>query len=203
MPIIAASGIVYTRSPYGALRAEPRPSLEFALKEQYVSVRCARNRLATVMCGYALAGVIPAMADDMSRRTLEGLSAIAVAVDFTADADAKQYAPAPEQLISDAERRLGRSAIKVWKSRVSGPGTLQIAASTTCARIMCAYAVRVELTQGVLLPMARRDAFAIVTTWHTGSIEMRRKEDARAGILALAGRGVDEFIKDYLAVNPK
>jgi hypothetical protein len=136
------------------------------------------------------------------RDTLKGLHGVQVLVEDLKP-EAENYGLTREAIQTDIELRLRQYGIKVLSPEESGRSCLYINVNAVVRDPLeiAAVAVEVQFRQEVLLC---RDLKTRVNapTWGKGSASVVGRgnlKDVREGVKDL----VDEFINDYLAVNPK
>lgn len=143
-----------------------------------------------------------------TRATLKGLTGMAVAVEGLS-ADAEKAGVTRARVRTEVELRLRQAGIRVLETQSEqseAPGTpcltvnLNVLAASLADQPPLVFSVLVELKQRCVL---ERDAgtTAMATTWKTGCV-------FRGGVLReqaseVVGEMVDDFLNDYLAVNPK
>ncbi|MDA2927709.1 hypothetical protein MYX78_10860 [Acidobacteria bacterium AH-259-G07] len=154
-------------------------------------------------------GVTLALAQTIGKESLRGLEGVEVLVAI--GEPIVEAGLSKHQLQVDVELRLRKAGIKVLteEERWNTPGSPFLFASVIGVRISrsetrsgYAYQMKLYLNQQVTLSrdLEKTDAF----TWHTaGVIGITPRDSLTRNIREAIADMVDEFINDYLAINPK
>ena len=144
--------------------------------------------------------------DAYAHPTLHGLQGVGVVVERL-DPDAERDGLTQEQIWTEVGLRLRTAGIRVltreeWLKTPGLPYLYVRVATRKTPHDFYAIAIHVELWQAVLLVRDPTSA-TIAPTWKTkgmiGSVGADRIRTIREAV----GGDVDEFIKDYLAMNPR
>lgn len=135
--------------------------------------------------------------------SLAGIQGIRVLIIGLQD-DAKEDGLTEDALRVDVELRLRQAGIVVLsdeeRRREPTLARLDIGINTLRSEGLYAYSISVSLAQTVRLLNGRLILGA--TTWDSGSVGMVGAKNLRR-VRESLGDKIDEFINDYLAVNPK
>lgn len=169
-------------------------------------MRLTRAFLVTVLsCSWLISGSVSAQ--NHQKETLRGLKGVHVLIETIAR-DAQRDGLTRSSLQTDVELKLRTAGIRVVTSeeRFEEPGWpslyVNVNALASSTGNSYAYSIRVGLDQEVSLwrkPTIR----ATATTWISASVGIVGVNRMRAAVRESVSDQVDEFLNNYLAVNPK
>lgn len=144
------------------------------------------------------------MAMKAFRQTLAGLPGVSVQVE-PLDADAERDGLAREELQGLVEERLRQAGIRLYSQAAlfsAAPGTpvLRVDVATMRLDAHYAYAIRLELWQGVRLDR-EPEVRALGLTWMAATVVGVVGAAALATVRDAVGAAVDEFVTDHRAAN--
>jgi hypothetical protein len=137
---------------------------------------------------------------EISRRSLQGISAVSVDVEDLSDG-AKALGLSEEAIRTDVELKLRLAGIRVVavEEDVKVPGMPTLYVNPQVLSNAKALSITVELQQNVLLERNGQRAVN-VTTWEVGGVGMNpTAQSIRDNIKDF----VDQFLNAWLSVNPK
>ena len=156
--------------------------------------------LALVVYAFPVEGHIDEL---LGRQNLRGIKGVSVLIEVSPDL--KKCGLTESQLQVDVELKLRMAGIKVLtgKKAIDQPFVfLQVeGAKKPNSYNLYLFYIGVELHQGVYL-MRNKSIFSVVPTWSTYTFGEASSEQMTV-IRDLAKDFVDQFINDYLSVNPK
>jgi hypothetical protein len=151
--------------------------------------------IAVLIC---LGTVVPAAAQDVEERALRGITKRDVVIEDLPSQIASIIST--EQLKTDVEQRLRQNGVRIESGRYIPYILVTLTALKHRSLPLFFYSVGVGFRQEGLIMNGTQ---LPVTTWHRGTVGYAGlnefRDEARSEIRDL----VDNFIKDYLSVNPK
>ena len=149
-------------------------------------------------------------ADAVEVLSLKGLNGVAVIVGANFNEYCNQKGLTEKTIQTDAELRLRLAGIKVYspytKDHLSQPGQqilyINIGTLNSEATQCYIYTIRTSLNQDVLL-VRNIQTIKAVPTWVTGCYGIVHFTDIENTIRNTTKDQIDEFVNDYLSVNPK
>ena len=154
---------------------------------------------AVFLIGFTFPSV-QASDSEISRKSLQGISAISVEVEDLSDG-AKALGLSAETIRTDVELKLRLAGIRVVTEDedLKLPGMPSLYVIATVVNSSKAVSIIVELQQNVTLERNGQRAVG-ATTWDAGAVGVNlTAEDIRDKIKDL----VDQFLNAWLSVNPK
>ena len=166
------------------------------------------RRTLLVLISFSIS-VSTAAQGSRSNQTLQGLHGVRVVVE-TLNPELERDGLATRQIQADVEIRLRKAGITVFSpseaNKADSPAVLHVMIDAVKGDDLLEnlYAVhtRVELWQVVYLRRLEKSPAFAAATWTIRSTSLVGKEKLD-GIRSYLAGGVDEFINDYLAANPK
>jgi hypothetical protein len=157
-----------------------------------------------VLISFLVVGVCKVLGDESARKSLKGLTGVYVLIEDLGPNKQEVGGLTTSQLQSDVELKLRKVGIRVltkeeW-SATKGSPYLYVRISPVVQPDFYAYSIEVELKQVVVL--LRAPIYVSGATWSTGSAGSVGKTNFVKGLRDSVGDLIDQFINDYLAVNP-
>ena len=163
-----------------------------------------RLALLSILVG----GGVARSASENHRESLPGLTGVCVRVERL-DASARRDGLDEQSIQTDVEQKLRLAGIKVLTAsqalKESGSPTLYVRVNARLSSHAPVYAVTVTLAllQDVITTRDQKIRVREAKTWDTGHMTTYLQANLREARTVVVKDLVDEFISDWLAVNPK
>jgi hypothetical protein len=140
--------------------------------------------------------------DPGPRNSLRSLSSVSVVVEQLSD-PGQQDGLRKESIRTDVELRLRKAGIRVVSDDRTNFSYLYVNINAVRSKEIPVYAVAIEISFHQLVALERNKAIILFApTWHKQSVVIVGANKI-ADIRQEMGDNLDEFINDFLAMNPK
>jgi len=195
------------------VRFTPDPNLAEQLRkrldEQLRKMLYSEPNLADLFGAYErVTGVRPQLAFFTEQRdTLIGLQSVFVSINLTGEQEVERLGLTEQLLQTDTELTLRRYGVPMWSEGTIGRvGYLHADVVILISKNwpIAVYTYSVKLYQHVLLPLEIQIASYLTTTWTSAQqVGYCRVELLKDTVKGNVRERVEQFVNDYLAVNPK
>lgn len=138
--------------------------------------------------------------------TLRGIDKMSVLIEGL-DSDSTNYGVTEQMLRTQVELELRRTGIKVveFKTAPTVPTTLYVwlAAMRHIGSRFHVYTINLELKQDAALRRNPQIIAFYATTWDKRSLNLISSDNYANNVRSTLSKLLDEFLNDYLSVNPK